>query len=48
MIFTPGDDGVYYGAQAAELTVRVSVANEVAVFSMKGICLGQRTKAKDH
>jgi hypothetical protein len=32
----------------AELTVRVNVANEVAVFTMKGICLGQRTKAKDY
>jgi hypothetical protein len=32
----------------AELTVRVNIANEVAVFIMKGICIGQRTKAKDY
>jgi hypothetical protein len=30
----------------AELTVCVSIANEIAVFIMKGICIGQRTKAK--
>lgn len=32
----------------AELTVRVNIANEVAVFTMKGICIGQRRKAKDY
>ena len=32
----------------AELRVRVNVANEVAVFAMKGITIGQRTKAKDY
>jgi len=32
----------------AELTVRVNIANEIAVFIMKGICIGQRTKAKDY
>jgi hypothetical protein len=32
----------------AELTVRVNIANEIAIFIMKGICTGQRTKAKDY
>jgi hypothetical protein len=32
----------------AELTVRVNIANEIAIFIMKGICIGQRTKAKDY
>src|SRR6266567_646267 len=32
----------------AELRVRINVANEVAIFAMKGIALGQRTKAKDY
>lgn len=31
-----------------ELRVRVNVADEVAVFAMKGIAIGQRTKAKDY
>lgn len=31
----------------ASVRVRVNIANEVAVFVMKGICTGQRTKAKD-
>jgi len=32
----------------AELRVRINVANEVAIFAMKGITIGQRTKAKDY
>jgi hypothetical protein len=33
----------------AELSARVNIANEFAVFTMKGICIGQRTKAtEDH
>ena len=32
----------------AELQVRINVANEVAIFAMKGIAIGQRTKAKDY
>ena len=32
----------------AELRVRINVANEVAIFAMKGIAIGQRTKAKDY
>jgi hypothetical protein len=30
------------------LRVRINVANEVAIFAMKGITIGQRTKAKDY
>jgi hypothetical protein len=32
----------------AAVTVRLNVANEVRVFIAKGICIGQRTKAKDY
>lgn len=31
----------------ARITVRLNVANEVAIFAMKGICMGQRSKSKD-
>lgn len=32
----------------AELRVSICVANEAAVFAMKGVAIGQRTKAKDY
>lgn len=32
----------------ARVKVPANIANEVAIFVMKGICLGQRTKAKDY
>lgn len=32
----------------ARITVRMSFANEVAIFAMKGICIGQRSKPKDY
>jgi hypothetical protein len=32
----------------ATVKVRANIANEVAVFVMKGICIAQRTKAKDY
>jgi hypothetical protein len=32
----------------ARVTVRLKIANEVAVFTMKGILVGQRTKPKDY
>ena len=32
----------------AEVRVSVFIANELAVFAMKGVAIGQRTKAKDY
>jgi len=31
----------------ARITVRTNFANEIAIFAMKGICMGQRSKPKD-
>jgi hypothetical protein len=31
----------------ARITVRMNFANEIAIFAMKGICMGQRSKPKD-
>jgi hypothetical protein len=31
----------------ARITVRLNFANEVAIFAMKGICIGERSKSKD-